>query len=124
MNYLVVAPPPYNEHSPRISTTTVTEEVLRRWPDAEITMDASGPFALRWWALNKHFEGKHFRDGHGVSIGGPFDAVLDFAIWVRRAIGRDVVFADVGYSGSVEVTASMTANELEAAYRADVEDDG
>lgn len=121
MNYLVVAPPTDTERSPELSTTTVTEEVLRRWPDAEITMDSAGPFAMRWWAMRNHFEGKLFRDGHGVSIGGPFEVVVDFAIWVRRTIRRDVVFTDVGNAGAIYVTASMTADELDAAYNADVE---
>lgn len=119
MSYLVVAPPSETEPS-EIATTTVTEEVLRRWPDAEVSMDVSGPFTTRWWAMNKRFEGKLYRDGHGVVVNGPLEVVLDFAIWVRRAIGRHVVFTDLGNDGAVEVRASMTATELAAAYDADV----
>ncbi|MFN0251519.1 MAG: hypothetical protein ACKV2T_31885 [Kofleriaceae bacterium] len=119
MSYLVVAPP-WETERPEISLTTVTEEVLRRWPDADISMDASGPFTTRWWAMNKRFEGKLYRHGRGVVVDGPFEIVLDFAIWVRRAIGRDVVFTDLGNDGAVEVRASMSAAELAAAYDAGV----
>lgn len=101
---------------------TVAEEVDRRWPDATITNDARGPFAM-WWSARTpggYFDGKLSRDGRRLSIAGSFEAVADFAIWVRRAVGGDVAFTDDRATGSVTLTASMTADELSVAYKAAV----
>ncbi|MFN0251520.1 MAG: hypothetical protein ACKV2T_31890 [Kofleriaceae bacterium] len=114
--YRVVLPP-------GSELATVTAEIDRRWPDAKITVDARGPFSM-WWSaksMEHYIDEKTSRERGEISIAGPFEQVVDLAIWVRRAVGRDITFSDDRKAGSVQVTAAMTADELAAAYKHDVE---
>lgn len=115
--YLAVARPDATPGC--VSTTSVVEEVLRRWPEARIELPEQGEFSVRWEA--DALSGELFRDGQAISVQGDERHVREMVIVFRRMLGKDLTFTDAGYYGSVVVTDTMTADELHAAYKDDLE---
>jgi hypothetical protein len=119
MSYFISPPESPNW---RIESETLAEQILLRWPEAQIEKitQPESLHALSWtlrigeWRL----DGTLTKDGTVVHLEGDVRACAVFATWFRGIVPseQDLIFYDDGYSADVPLTPSTTEDELCAPF--------
>ena len=121
MQYLIT---PQKETDWQINQSYFVNNLLKKWPDAEIQVVTNPDrfYQLEWFSKvvgqGIRLDGALHRDGRGVSLEGYLEDCAKFVIWFRSFVPKSqkLIFYDQGYNYYIELEEGITETEILAAF--------
>ena len=114
MNYFVSPP---TESNWRILPSDFIADLLARWPDADVRIQARSAYFSHEWKIRMPggiLKGEFYKDGRAVTFMGNFQDCVDFVLWFRSLVPpqQPLFFYDDGLHFKVGIRSDTTPADI------------